>query len=77
MTDSYEKHTPKFLDTLNLDGRITFLNESRVYILLHSYLNVLNKKNNYLSSYHFCFFFFFFTTGETQFGSETQSVTSK
>ena len=44
MTDSYEKHTPKFLDTLNLDGRITFLNESRVYILLHSYLNVLNKE---------------------------------
>lgn len=58
MTDSYEKHTPKFLATLNLDGRITILNESRVYILLHSYLKVLNKKINDFSSYHFCFYFF-------------------
>ena len=46
MTDSYEKHIPKFLATLNLDGRFTFLNEFRVYILLHTYLNVLNNQEN-------------------------------
>ena len=46
MADSYEKHMPKFLATLNLDGRFTFLNEFRVYILLHTYLNVLNNQEN-------------------------------
>lgn len=46
MTDSYEKHMPKFFATLNLDGRITFLNESRVHILLHPYLNILNNEES-------------------------------